>query len=97
MAVEPTSLLGSHGRLASQKLLFLAIDLSLTTKQVRVFGFDARVALKELVTSDHDQVQGDTEVASNEVLVVKVAVRLVIGEDIEVLSKSTYVSVAVFL
>lgn len=64
-----------------------AVDLVLSGPQIRSQGIHALATSCELVPEDQHQVQRDTEVGRDEVLVVEVAPLRVVGEDVEVLGQ----------
>ena len=73
--------------LNSLPVLLIAIKDVLAGEQIGLVGLNALGLLDELVSEQQNQVQRDTKVASDEVLVVKVAIALVVGEGSKVLGQ----------
>lgn len=86
--IEPAALVFALERLLSQELLFLAINLVLSGKEIRFGSRDASVLETELISDNHDKIQRDTEIPGDEVLVVEVTVALAVGEHVKVLEDS---------
>lgn len=71
--------------LCCQVLKLLLINASLPAVQVGRLGTDTLALHDELVSEDHDEIQWDTQVGSDEVLVVPLAVRAgarVLGQEV---------------
>lgn len=87
--VEPASItLTVLLMLNSLPVLLITIKDILASEQISLVGLDTLALLDELVTKQQNQVQRNTKVSSDEVLVVKVAIGLlVMGEGSEVLGE----------
>lgn len=90
MPVKPSSRLAlPSGGLLGQKLLFLTVNHVFAREQVGGEGGPALGAGDELIAEDHDEVEGDAEVAGDEIFVVElfepVLTSVVVHEDVVVL------------
>jgi len=68
-------------------VLLITIKDILASEQVSLMGLDTLGLLDELVSKQQDQIQRNTKVSSDEVLVVKVAIALIVGEGGKVLGQ----------
>lgn len=66
----------------------LTIDLILAGPQISLLGLNTLALGDELVSEDQNQIQGNTQVSGDEVLVVEVAPFLVVREDVVVLGEN---------
>lgn len=88
MCIKPTSLFRPLLLLQPKKLRLITINFILSGKQIRILRPDPTITIHELISKDHDEIQWDSEIPGDEVLIVPFTVGFRWSEYIEVLEDS---------